>query len=157
MVSSTGLTLNIFRENLKQQCSQNVDNQNKGIQINPPENTIKNDIPNQQVVMNNMPQAAIQQQSQSINYIQQKQSNIDINDANPKINIGTINNSPKTYTTYYSSAGVRAKHHFLKNKFNLQKVHILRKFRNECPVFKVKTYKKLFSSKKHIIKHCSHF
>lgn len=137
--------------------SQNNDNSNKGIQINPPDNIINNDIPNQQVALNNMPQVAVQQQAQDINYIQQKQSNLETLEVDPILNIGVKNNVQKSYSTYYSSAGVRAKKHFFKNKFNLQKIHFLRKFRNECPVFKAKTYKKLFTSRKHIIKHCSHF
>ena len=43
--------------------SQNYDNSNKGNQINLPDAVQNNDIPNQQIVMNNLPQIAYPQQA----------------------------------------------------------------------------------------------
>jgi len=143
---------------------QNVDNLNKSYQINPSDNIQVNDIPNQQFVMNNPQQAAIPQQAQVPVQIQVQKANLlqhpvfsndNGDEVKTTVNIGSSNNREKNYTSYsYSSNSSKSKIHFKKSKINLHKVHILRKFRNECPLLSAKTYKNLFTSKKHKVKHC---
>ena len=132
---------------------QNNESTNTGNQINPSVNIQDNNIPNQQLVMNDVQQAALPQQTQTGNGFLNIFSSDNGNVINTSVNTGTSHHSEKTYTTYGSSP----KQHFMKIDLNLHKVHILRKFRHECPLFKAKTYHKIFSSKKHSSKHCFKF
>ncbi len=132
---------------------QNNDNINTGNQINPAVNIQDNNIPNQQLVMNDVQQSALPQQAQTGNGFLNIFSGNNGNEVNISVNTGTSNHSKKIYTTYSYSP----KQHFMKISINFHKVHMFRKFRNECPLFKAKTYNKLFSSKKHNIKHCFKF
>ncbi|MFH0864894.1 MAG: hypothetical protein V1904_01775 [Bacteroidota bacterium] len=132
---------------------QNNENINTGNQINPSVNIQYTNLPDQQLVMNDVQQAALPQQTQTGNGFLNIFSSNNSNDINTSVNTGTSNHSKKTYTTYSSSP----KRHFMKIDLNLRKVHILRKFRHECPMFKAKTYHKIFSSKKRNITHCFNF
>ncbi|OQA00964.1 MAG: hypothetical protein BWY70_00547 [Bacteroidetes bacterium ADurb.Bin408] len=117
----------------------------------------------QQMAMNTamlmvVPQQAqlngVQQAQVLVNPNQQKQLVVQANNNPPEQNIAIGSN--RSYTPYALS-GYSSKHHFRKAKINLHKIHILRKFRNECPLFKTGTYKKLFTSKKRRITRCFNF
>lgn len=136
----------------------NTDNSQLG---NNPGNVI-NLINNPDVNISNQ-QANIQ--VNNVNYINdnnpiqvQQQGAIQINNnrnsvKTTSISSGSNSNKTKTYTTYSSPA----KKHTLKLDLKLGKVHFMRKFFNESAVFKAKTYKKIFSSKKKRIKKCFKF
>ncbi len=164
--------------------SQNIYNPAKANpSINPPDNFQANDIPNQDIAMNNAPQAVYPQQvvnPQQVVYPQQAQVQVQAqgqveaqgqqrgqgenilqnvfasnnnNSVNKSVNVASSNHSLRSYSGFSSSS----KSHSKKSLINLHKVHILRKFRNEFPLFKAKTYQNLFTSKKHKVKHCFFF
>ena len=156
--------------------SQNIYNPNNvNPSINPPDNIQANDIPNQQFVMNNPPQSVNPQQAvypqqaqvqvqaeaqvqgqvrgQGENILQNVFATDNGNQLNKSVNVGSSNHSVRSYSSFSSSS----KSHAKKNLLNLHKVHILRKFRNECPLLKAKTYQNIFTSKKKKVKHCFFF
>lgn len=132
---------------------QNNESASTGNQINPSVNIQDYNMPNQQLVMNEDQQATFPQQSQTGNGFLNIFSSNNSNNVNTSVNTGTTHHSDKTYSTYSSSP----KQHFIKTGLKLNNVHILRRFRHECPLFKAKTYHKIFSSKKHSIKRCFKF
>lgn len=131
---------------------------NNSLLNNPPDNSQLqvNNTDNLPVAMNTDKQIQFPQQAPAPQVLQQKQA-VSVNtEAQNENQVLVINNSNKAYTSF-AYAGTASKKHHHKKAVNFHKIHILRKFRNECPLLKPNTYKKMFISKKRKITRCYHF
>lgn len=127
--------------------AQNVLIINTDVQIN------ANNVPNNMI---NIPQ----QQVLATNSIPINQTNVTLNNDNNvnQQDFGTFTlGGGRSHSTGSGSTGISSGKHSLKLDLNLGKVHIARKFFHEFPLFKAKTYKKLFHSKKRSVKKCFKF
>lgn len=131
---------------------------NNSLINNPPDNSQfqGSNVDNLPVAMNTDKQIQYPQQAPTPQVLQQKQA-VQINtEEQSKNQFVVFNNSNKVYSSY-AYAGTSSKKHYHKKLINTHKIHILRKFRNECPLLKRNTYKKMFTSKKKKITRCFHF
>ncbi len=131
---------------------------NNSLINNPPDNgqLQVNNIDNLPVAMNTDKQIQFPQQAPAPQVLQQKQAVYVNTEAQSENQVFVINNSNKAYTSF-AYAGTASKKHHHKKAINFHKIHILRKFRNECPLLRRSTYKKIFTSRKRKITRCFHF